>query len=178
MQETGQRSDGSYKPLIAQGDGRRVAVEDQTADALEEIASNRYGRGGPRILDARVKELERFLSLCHERGIRVIGFIPPVAQEEHDALISTNNEYTETVRTLYARFDATLADFTFPLYDTSSLRALGSSNSELLDGRHGSEKATLRVLLYLAKKDPAFASLIRPDAAALIRKSTSDIEVL
>ena len=56
---------------------------------------------------------------------------------------------------LYPRdLDTLFNKYGYHIYDTSNLRTLASSDNELIDAVHGSEKTYARLLVYLAEREP------------------------
>jgi hypothetical protein len=175
--DAGFRNDGSYRPDATPFDVRQAALQNQITLALQAISSNRNGAGSS-IVPSHVDDLKRFLALCRTRGIEVVGYIPPIEQEEHDATLVAENSFGETNRAAYGLLTASFTAYGYHLYDVSSLETIGSSDRELIDDGHGSEKTYLRILSYLAKRDPHLSPFVRADAASLLLKTTSDIKVL
>lgn len=95
--------------------------------------------------------LGRFLEKCRERGVYVIGFLPPYAHVVYQKMTSMD-EYrylSEIAPALRPLFDA----HGFGFYDFSDLSWVGASDAEAFDGTHGSEKAYLRLFIRMAESD-------------------------
>jgi hypothetical protein len=175
--ESGYRSDGSYKNEYVPQDLRLMKIQSQVSDRLKTISSNNNGLGAA-FAPHQAQVFEHFLEQAKERGILVIGFIPPIAQGEHDALAEADTPYAlafkEAEKSLKSLFEAS----EYPLHDVSSLKTLGSSDAELIDNGHGSEKVYARILLVLATAERALRLYVEPGELRALRESASDTEVL
>ena len=177
MTSTGFRNDGSYQPESESDAARASRIDSQVAYGLEKIASNNAGLGS-RVAIAPLAQFKQTLALLHERGINVVGFIPPIAQEEHDALLASDTEYAKIQRTASRLFAAMFIEYGYPLYDVSSLATTGSSDAELIDDGHGSEKTYLRILLYMAGHDSALRRFVDRASVAPLLATSSPIKVI
>jgi hypothetical protein len=97
--------------------------------------------------------LADFLALCKERGIVVIGFLPPYAPGLYDEVGSVDDAYAHErdnlggdVRTIFDQYD-------FLFFDFSHAAAHGIAETEFIDPTHGSDKAYARILLDMATHD-------------------------
>lgn len=157
MNGNGFRNDGSYRygQILANPANSNLA-DFQFRESLQRIekGSGRFAHG-QKANEPAVAELAKFLALCQQRGIHVIGFLPPYAPTIYDALKRPQTSYLFTLesilRPLFDRHGFSFADFSDP-------RVVGSSDQEMLDGNHGSEKTYLRLLLEMGARD---AQLLR-----------------
>ncbi len=98
-------------------------------------------------------ELDHFLSRCRERGIYVIGFLPPFAHQIYEQIQLSNDcstylaQLNEALRPMFKKHD-------FEFYDFSDLASVGATDEEALDGFHASEKACLRLLIKMTETSP------------------------
>ena len=153
MTGRGFRNDGSqrYPNRIY---GNPLYEEDKEPlikDGLELMRQDRTAyRRGSELNQKAIDDLEVFLELCKERGIYVIGFLPPYASIIYDKMISMGNEYAyipQIKPALAPLFDK----YGFAFYDYSKLAWLGASDAEIIDSCHAAEKAYVRILLNITK---------------------------
>jgi hypothetical protein len=150
----GLRSDGSYyyKEIIDNGGMGWVDYADyQFQDTLSRIktGTNRF-EYGQSVNKPAVDELQRFLSLCAERNVYVIGVLPSFAPRIYKALHSRQAQYAylfdlkDILTPLFERYN-------FELYDFTSIDRLSAGDNEFIDGFHGSEKIYLRMLIEMLR---------------------------
>ena len=148
INHSGFRYDGSHAETQIPAE-----LSERFADAFGRIAagSNRF-EYGQNVSEARVAILRDFIELCHERGTHVTAFLPPFPHQVFETMRSHGEDYAyagriyETILPLFEKYHFTLQDY-------SDINWLGASDSETLDGFHGSEKAYLRLLIHLAARD-------------------------
>jgi hypothetical protein len=155
VHHTGIRADGSLsRGTVAEimdmrKNARPMAL--QIADNIPEI--EKFSAVSPRNLG----EVEKFLALCRERNIAVIGYFSPYAREIYHAIWSLHDSHGEEFRTAPAVLTALFERYHYHFYDLRNLETIGSSDAELYDAGHLTEKGTLRLLLYLTAREPALA---------------------
>ncbi len=98
--------------------------------------------------------IDRLLRLCASKNIYVIGYSSPYAQEIYDHMMSLQDEHGAKYRDLPVVLSALFGQHSFHFYDTRDLSALGSSDNELYDVAHPTEKSTIRLIISLAQKEP------------------------
>lgn len=164
----GFRADGSYSY------GAAISAPDfaehwdpEFRDTLSRIATgSRRFEWSDEIAPAAVREVERFLAACSERGISVVGFLPPFAPSVWRAL-QASGHYGYLARiepALRPSFEAQR----FPLFDFSDPAILDATDAEFIDGFHGSERTYARLLLRAAEGSPELER--RLDRAGLARR--------
>ena len=152
MNDEGFRDDGSYRY------GKLLAHPEQDEDygfkdTYKRIrdGSNRFEYGTGVSLYA-VHKLDAFLQACHNKNIQVIAFLPPYAHIIADTMTKLGDKYAyiaklpSALQPVFDKYNFTLANYTDEAW-------VGAENTEFIDGFHGSEKAMLRVLIDLNKKN-------------------------
>lgn len=148
----GIRSDGSMQ----YGDQvTKLLLHDSTAndygfkDSFRRVSKgNRRFEFGDTVNPSALRELDTLLSFCRSRGIQVIGFIPPFAPAVNEAIGAGNKHaYLELIVPLTAPI---FRQYGFELWDLSVPESYQSSNTEMLDGFHGSELTYTRMILFMA----------------------------
>ena len=99
--------------------------------------------------------IAQFLALCKARNIYVIGYLAPSANEIDMEMRSLQDAYGNSYRTAPDALSPLFAADGYHFYDLRSLSTIGATDSELYDSHHPTEKATLRMLAYLADREPA-----------------------
>lgn len=158
----GFRNDGSYRYgyFLEHPDAREaVLAEIHDFNNLSTTDSHLQKAQGS-LDEASVQELESFLKLAAERNIRVIGFLPPYPPSVYATLFEDATNYPY-IFSLHARLRPLFTTRGFSFYDFSDSAAFGSSDEEMIDLIHGSEKTYARLFLKMAEKD----SILAPYAA-------------
>lgn len=104
------------------------------------------------VSEEALKELDNFLKKASARNIYVVGFLPPYAHAVYEKMISMENKYGY-LKKLEGRLLPLFSNYGFKFYDFSDINQTGSSDSEAIDGFHGSEKTYLRMFLIMMQKD-------------------------
>jgi hypothetical protein len=151
--EQGFRNDGSYLYGGTDLDITNPAHRDyQFVNTLKAITGgkSRFSWGAdpnPKAL----AEMDAFLDFCHERGIDVIGFMPPHAHAVWQAMHDLGDKYafvTKLEPALRERFERRGFEF----YNFSDFATLGSPDTDAIDGYHGSERTYLRLLIAMLER--------------------------
>lgn len=154
MNGNGIRNDGSFRDARFIRDPFNPKNEDyQFRNTFDRIAKQgRRFEYSEKISLEAIGVLERFLGKCQERGIYVVGFLPPYAHAVYQRMISMNKyqyliQIAPSLKPVFDRYG-------FGFYDFSDLAWIGASDAETLDGFHGSEKAYLRLFTQMAESNP------------------------
>lgn len=107
---------------------------------------------GDKVAKKALEKLEAFLAESKKRNIHVIGFLPPYAHAVYEKMSAMKERYGY-VFGLHADLAPVFARYGFTFYDFSDIKELGASDAETTDGFHGSEKAYLRMFIFMAKDD-------------------------
>ena len=175
----GTRNDGSYRDQKYIRDPFNPKNKDyQFRNTFDRIAKgDRRFEYGETVSDGAVKVLERFLKRCKEKGVHVIGFLPPYPHVVYEKMISMP-EY-RYLSQLAPRLSPLFRDYGFDFYDFSDMARFGASDRETLDGLHGSEKAYLRVFIVMAESSRVLQNYSR-DLSSLkniLRHTVGDYDV-
>jgi hypothetical protein len=113
-----------------------------------------------------VDELKRFIEQCKNQGLFVVGLLPPFAPQVARRLTDDDgyaylSALPSTLRTIFDKYG-------YPFFDFTDAAALGASDTEFIDGLHGSDKVSLRMLVAMARNEPRLAA--RVDIATLKRR--------
>ncbi len=147
----GYRNDGSYYT------GSFIADPKGAEDYLFKTTLSKISRGvgvfeeSNIITKKSLNELDLILEECDRRGIHVIAFLPPYAHEVYEELRQTGRHkylfnLSSELIPIFKKHDAAF-------YDYSDLKTIGSSDEEVIDGWHASEKAYLRIIIKLSEND-------------------------
>lgn len=115
---------------IREGDGKFVPCNEINADALTALAG--------------------FLQFCKQNGIEVVSFLPPFADSVYNRM-RESGKYAglDSLPVVLAKL---FAGYGFEFYDCSHTSIFGSSDSEVLDGFHGSERTYQRILIHALER--------------------------
>ncbi len=102
-----------------------------------------------------LEQLEAFLSLCAEKGIRVVGFLPPLPPSVN--LRMAENGHYGYLDTLYEEIAARFAAAGGEFYDFT---AIESEDVEYIDGFHGGDRVYARIALALDEQSEILAGEI------------------
>lgn len=177
----GFRHDGSYRYGEVLRDPDNPALEDHDfRDTMSRIRrGNRRFEYGDSVSPSALTALDRFLGECARRRIEVVGFLPPFPPRVLDALGLMRERYgylddlAPAVATVFRKHG-------FAFYDYTDVRPLGATDSEFIDGLHGSEKVYLRMLAHMANSHPGVrqAALDVDELTRILRDAQSDLEVI
>ncbi len=153
MNGDGFRNDGSYfyNQVIAKNEPVNLRV----ASVLSDMG---FAKGRGRFVkDAEfdresLKEISELLEFTKDNNIYVVGFLPPFAKEVWDE-VKKNREDYKYMFTIYDEVSPVFEKYNYDFYDYTDLNTIKASSCEVIDGIHGSEKAYLRVLIDMAKKN-------------------------
>ena len=105
--------------------------------------------------------LRQFLSLCAERHIVVVGFIPPYQQSMYEALVGPHDAYAAEAKTgLPEAVASALGAYGFPFFDFTDPRAVGITENEFFDNQHTTDKASARMLVAMAQRSGALRPVV------------------
>lgn len=141
---TGFAADGSYRYGVLTGQNL-AEPEKNFSDTYRQIdfGQERFAYGDtPDAL--ALSQLEDFLSVCTEKGIRVVGFLPPLPPSVNRRMAESGHYgYLDTLyEESAARFAAAGCEF----YDFT---AIESEDVEYIDGFHGGDRVYARIALEL-----------------------------
>ncbi|MBU6370956.1 MAG: hypothetical protein KGH93_02840 [Patescibacteria group bacterium] len=154
VNDFGYRSDGSLA-RTATALMKPSAIASQIAENVSDINAGFLPAFFEKNADTRnLSAIDEFLQKCKDRGISVIGYLSPFAQEIHTAMSSLQNAYGAEYRNEPAILDQIFEKYGYHFYDIRDIKTIGSSDMELYDAYHPTERATLRMLAYLAAREP------------------------
>ena len=161
LRSTGFRKDGSYfHGKIYMGVEPRDVGFSNTLHRIR-TGTDRFEYGSS-LDDARLEALDDMLALCRENNVRIILFIPPLAGAVLDEMNGLGDKYAY-LDALYAHL-RNRGDGFFNFQD--AFRAVGSPDCEFMDGFHGGEVTTQRILTAMAQTDETLRSMVDLEAMA------------
>ena len=129
---------------------------DTLAKSITSIEGDEYGNG---ISTDALHELQMFLTFAREQNITVIGFLPPVAHTVYQELEKhPDAHYAYAFKNLGSVLASLYKKYGFDFYDFSDITSFRSSDSEMVEAKHGGEKMYLRILIQMAEQN----SSLRP----------------
>mgnify|MGYP006288711967 CR=1 FL=1 len=153
LDSSGFRNDGSFfygRQIQKLEQGDSTASDHNFAETLRRVEKGIIGfEHGDHINERAFVLLEQLLSFCEHNSINVICFMPPFADVVYERMLSNHNHAYLSLIEPKIRYIQRLHQFEFYAYHHAP--ACGSSDDEFIDGRHGSEKAYLRILLDMLK---------------------------
>lgn len=126
--------------------GRRAPEDPGFRDTLGRISSgtSQFRHAGA-MLDSRVAELREAIAYFKENGIEVITFLPPLAPRVLDEIQRQGSLYG-----YLEPFRSAVSDVAPQHFDFLDSRVLDSGECEFVDGFHGGEITTARILARMA----------------------------
>lgn len=129
---------------------------------------------GEEVNPEALKEFDRILQVCKDRNIHVIPFLPPYAHAVLEKMYARKKDYQYLID-LPAKVDSVASKYNVKVYDFTDLAVLGATDSETVDGLHGSEKAYLRIFLNMVENDSTLSKYADVDnLKKLLSTSYSD----
>jgi hypothetical protein len=114
------------------------------------------------------RQLDHLLKYCRDNNIFVVAFLPPFAEKVYKKMgTSKNYLYLNEILPLSKKL---FNKYGFEIYDFSSISTVNSSDSETIDGFHGSEKTYLKLLIKILETNS------RLNFVANIQKLNFDLE--
>ena len=142
-------------PLNQQG---TLLAIDALAASITNTNGDEYGSG---ISSDALAELRVFLALAKKKDIVVIGFLPPISHAEYEALQQhPDASYTYAFKNLGPTLASVYKEYGFDFYDFSDILSFGSSDSEMVDRKHGGEKMYLRLFIQMAEGSKSLQPLV------------------
>jgi hypothetical protein len=153
---SGYRIDGSHKEgYYMNKPDRKSLLTVDIHDRVEQIKNYdpELLQKEESLIPQNLQALRSILSLCKERNIRVVGFIPPdpiaVAQEIHTG----KSPYAQSQIKLVQRIASTFSLSQVEFFDLSDITLFGGKDDEFIDLIHGGDLVYARLFLYMAKQD-------------------------
>lgn len=155
INKDGFRHDGSYQyGKVINGKNRIMNLKLEIDKTLQLIKQDRSSfRYGESISKPAINYLGNILKLSKERGIYVIGFLPPYANQTYQEMVSVDDSYKKIVIDLPNELNSIFSNYDFSFYDFSDIRVLGANDNEFIDQSHGTDKLYLRMIIHMAEKN-------------------------
>lgn len=172
--DRGFRNDGSYRYAGIDLDINDAKHRDyRFGTTVKQVAA---GRGrfpwGDTPSEPALRETDALLDFCRERGIHVIGFMPPHAHAVWAAMEALGPKY-EYIRKLEPALRSRFESRGFEFYDFSDFAMIGSPDSDAIDGYHGSERTYLRLLIAMLERGSRLNAVANlPELRAALDSST------
>lgn len=107
---------------------------------------------GDTISPDRLAQFERFIATLDERGVHVVGFLPPYTPSLYAEMIANGNH--RYIETLPATIESVMDQYDFDFLDFSDATQFGVTDEDFFDGWHGSERVYLRLFRAMAEALP------------------------
>ncbi|MFT5248463.1 MAG: hypothetical protein ACI93P_000176 [bacterium] len=162
MDNMGFRKDGSmyYGNMI-----KRVINKDPTLkqhkfkDTKSRIIKgNRKFQFGNLVDETAISNIEKLLKYCNLNNIKVIGFLPPFANEVLTDMLESNNY--DYLNFIHDKLDGSFKKYKHELWDFTNPTKFGSDNTEFLDGFHGGELTYLKMIKFMADNNSIIGNYI------------------
>ena len=152
--QKGFRNDGSFSY------GNQVEQLLKTDPLNEDLPLRRSPRFAPsNVVDKEARqELKELLDYCADRGIRVVGFLPPFMDRLYERMLASGEH--EYVRTLGRELRPLFEEQGFEFHEFQSMRSCDSDDSEAIDEIHGSDVTYVRLLLRMLEQGTVLADHI------------------
>jgi len=153
---SGYRPDGS----MSRGNAAEIlAIKNQAHAVIEQSVAKINSDGHVPGYDISVSDhslggLKNFLALCKEKQIYVVGYLSPYALEIYQSIESMKGQDADRLRSIPPVLSSIFNRYGFNFFDLRDIRLIGSSDDELYDEQHPTEKGSLKLLRYLAAREP------------------------
>jgi hypothetical protein len=152
IHQTGYRKDGSLDRGSSVGVLKGIEVIEVLAKQSQKNITSLEKIYSPQ--PSHLSDIEKFLTLARERNIYVIGYLSPFSEEIYKGIVDRQDDFGRNFRTAPIILSALFKKQGFSFYDLRNLKTFDSSNIELYDADHPTEKGTLRLLFYVASREP------------------------
>ena len=153
---SGYYADGSYCY------GNLVDHPEQGTDVGFHDSFDRITRGVSRfewadtVYQPALDELDKLLAFCAEKGITVVGILPPYAPSVYQRMAESGNYgYLDALPDAVAQ---RMAAYGWQLFDFTHMP--DTQDAEYIDGYHGGDRVYARIALHLAEESTALADKI------------------
>ncbi len=150
---SGSINDGSdYYGEVIHSRAMQQTVLTNISNLAGEISPTNGGEYGSSISVDALNELRDFLAFCETNGIFVVGFLPPISHAVYEQLGNyPDASYESSFRRLAPILASLYEEHSFDFYDFSDITSFGSSDSEMVEAKHGSEKMYARLFIHMAE---------------------------
>jgi len=170
-------NDGSNYGKIARYPSEILKGIDALAGSITDTNGDEYGSS---ISTDALAELRVFLTSAKAKGIIVIGFLPPIAHKEYQALAQhPHAAYAYAFQNLGPVLASVYKEYGFDLYDFSDISSFGGSDNEMFESKHGGGKMYLRLFIRMVGGSASLSSLTDlPSLKEKLASATSTYDVV
>lgn len=125
-----------------------------------------------------LEEMKALLAECTQRGIMVVGFLPPFAHPVVARMAQVEGRY-EYMAKLEPVLRPLFEQHGLELYNFTDAAQLGTPDREAIDGFHGTERTYIRLLIAMLRQGSilnAYASL--PELEQVLATTTAPTELV
>lgn len=160
----GFRSDGSYqyKSIFTSPDFEKTLAEKIAYEDARIINNRSSFKYSTTFSDEPVEHIKNILKIADDRGIKVIGILPPQPSRLYVEIIQGNDSYATVAKNLPAQLRQVFSVYGFSFYDFSDIRTIGGKDSEFVDIDHSTDKMALRMMVYIAEKNKDLKGYLDP----------------
>ncbi len=155
----GFRSDGSYRYGGAmQNPARLSALSDQINEQVGNISQTQrfFTDDEKNNFEKNVRVLGRVLVKARERGVVVIGFMPPYPTPIYNAMVLHDNSLAH----LSAELNNLFTKEGMYFFDISSIETVGGKETEFVDTNHGTDMLYAKIISTLYDKSKAISPYV------------------
>jgi hypothetical protein len=167
----GFRADGSYRYGGAmQNPARLSALSDQINEQVGNISqTQRFFTGDEKNnFEKNVRVLGRVLVNARERGIVIIGFMPPYPTPIYNAMILQNNSLAYISTELNSLFTKEGMYF----FDASFVETVGGKETEFVDTNHGTDMLYAKIISTIYDKSKVISPYVDIKRLRAVLKNT------
>jgi len=165
IHNSGFRQDGSYqygKTLLDHDRDKNLTAE--FAATLESIKNDRSSFiFSKEIPDSTMKTVDDILRLCQERGIYVIGYLPPMPRQFYNKISNIDDDYKANMLSLPKKVGLIFSERNFDFYNFSDIKTINATDEEFVDAQHGTDKIYIRIAIYMSLKNKQLHKYINSD---------------
>ncbi len=175
--DSGYRFDGSYRDGFSMKKTDRIGyLSGDFKNKLSEIKrlDSAFVDNGDNI-KKNFSELEKFLSSCKERNIKVVGFVPADPTLIHSEMMLSNSLYKKNYQEITQGLFLEFSKHDFIFFDLSDISKFGGKDSEFMDAVHGTDLLYARMFVYMYGNNDYLKKVInKPFLEKAIRDSKND----
>lgn len=157
---TGYGPDGSYYYGVMLTGGKPEDADTACTSTLRRVeqGNNRF-EYADHVNAEHFAHFTEFVGTIQAQNIPVILFFPPLAPTVHEAVKRKQDRYG-----YFAELRTLLSQAGLKFYDFEDPSTVQTNNCEFVDGFHGGDTTTARVLLALSRKDPKVRQFVDMNA--------------
>jgi hypothetical protein len=180
IDQNGFTNDGSYYYGSTVGSATAAQeMEESDVATVSQINADRSSFEYGTTTDVEdIAGLDQMLAIARSRDITVVAFIPPFQPSVYAELTSTDDAYDAELQALPKDLAKQLDTYGYTLLNVTDAHVVGITDTEFINSTHATDKADLRILIDMARQDPALQPYISLSSLETLLNNTPGAFIL